>query len=135
MHNVVLVNAAQHFHQVDTLFICKHFMFVVEIKNKHGRLNFKTTTHHVTRTKSDGTVGTLFARSHYTTSTPYTLHIKAVLKIVHAPLQGADILPHKPAQPSTANHPASVPISHVTPLQSHIRILLLKRSRTPGTNE
>ena len=56
LHNLMLMNSAQHSHQLDTLFICTNFMLVVEIKNINGRLDFDDITHQCIRTKPDGTV-------------------------------------------------------------------------------
>lgn len=131
LHNVVLVNAAQHFHQVDTLFICKHFMFVVEIKNIHGRLDFDAMTHQCTRTKSDGTVEG-FANP-ITQIQRHMQFIKIISKNYSLPIEGAVILSNPSA--IIANHPKSVPIFHVSGLQSHVQTLFEKYPTPILTNE
>ncbi|MFJ7407801.1 MULTISPECIES: nuclease-related domain-containing protein [unclassified Lysinibacillus] len=45
LHNLVLANAVKHSHQLDTLFICNHFILVVEIKNISGKLDFDGITY------------------------------------------------------------------------------------------
>jgi len=85
LHNLALENTAKHFHQVDTLFICRYFMLVVEIKNISGRLDFDGATYQCTRTKSDGTV-----EGFPNAITQIQRHIqffKTIFKIILSPLK------------------------------------------------
>lgn len=55
-HGLELNNDVGSTHQIDTLFICPYFAFVVEIKNIVGRIDFTKEHHQFTRTTSDGKV-------------------------------------------------------------------------------
>ena len=55
-HDVELINVVGSTHQIDTLFICPYFAFVVEIKNIVGRIDFTKENHQFTRTTADGRV-------------------------------------------------------------------------------
>ena len=55
-HDLELNNEVGSTHQIDTLFICPYFVFVVEIKNIVGRIDFTEETHQFTRTTSVGKV-------------------------------------------------------------------------------
>lgn len=55
-HNLELNNEVGSTHQIDTLFICPYFVFVVEIKNIVGRIDFTKEIHQFTRTTSEGRV-------------------------------------------------------------------------------
>lgn len=41
-------------HQIDTLFVCAHFILIIEVKNITGRLDFEQEKHQFVRTKIDG---------------------------------------------------------------------------------
>lgn len=50
-----LTNKANFTHQIDTLFICRSFILLIEVKHIVGRLDFEEQTHQFIRTKNDGT--------------------------------------------------------------------------------
>ncbi|MEK4228279.1 nuclease-related domain-containing protein [Solibacillus sp. FSL H8-0538] len=43
-------------HQIDTLFLCKNFLLLLEIKNIAGRIDFEEEKHQFIRTRDDGIV-------------------------------------------------------------------------------
>jgi len=47
-------NNATFTHQVDTLFICPYFIFVLEAKNISGRIDIDDETNQCIRTRADG---------------------------------------------------------------------------------
>lgn len=49
-------NEAAFTHQVDTLFICPYFIWVLEAKNISGRIDIDDETNQCTRTRTNGTV-------------------------------------------------------------------------------
>lgn len=55
-HDLELNNDVGSTHQMDTLFICPYFVFVIEVKNIVGRIDFSKENHQFTRTTSDGRV-------------------------------------------------------------------------------
>ncbi|MFJ7736064.1 nuclease-related domain-containing protein [Lysinibacillus sp. NPDC097287] len=131
MHNLIFYNAANHSHQVDTLFICSHFMLIIEIKNISGRLDFDETTHQCTRTKADGVVEGF--------PNPITQ--------IQRHAQFFDTIPQKRSLPSECaiifsnpsaiigRHPNTIPILHVAGLQQHLNALFKKYPNPHLTDE
>lgn len=56
LHNLELQKEIGAAHQIDTLYICPHFMLVIEIKNISGRIDLDQTKHQFIRTHEDGTI-------------------------------------------------------------------------------
>ena len=56
LHDFTCVNEFGHSHQIDTIFICKNFILVVEIKNISGRIDFDDRRRQFIRTREDGTI-------------------------------------------------------------------------------
>lgn len=55
-HDFTCFNEANHPHQMDTIFVCKHFVLVVEVKYIAGRIQFNPSTRQLVRVKEDGRV-------------------------------------------------------------------------------
>lgn len=53
-HNYEASNEWGFTHQIDTLFVCTHFILIIEVKNITGRLDFDHEKHQFIRTKIDG---------------------------------------------------------------------------------
>ncbi|MGE7695878.1 nuclease-related domain-containing protein [Lysinibacillus sp. NPDC094177] len=116
------MNSAQHSHQLDTLFICSNFMLVIEIKNINGRLDFDDITHQCIRTKPDGTVEGF--PNAITQTQRHMQFLKVIYQNYSLPIEGAVII----SNPSTiiASHPNTIPIFHVSGLQTHLHSLFEK---------
>lgn len=56
LHDFTCRNEFSHSHQLDTVFICKHFLLVVEVKNVSGRIDFYDERRQFLRTREDGRV-------------------------------------------------------------------------------
>lgn len=56
LHNFESENEQGHSHQIDTIFLCQHFLLLVEIKNISGRIDFDQVKHQLIRTRFDGTI-------------------------------------------------------------------------------
>ena len=56
LHDFTCFNELGHTHQIDTIFICKHFVLVVEIKNIYGRIDFDNQRSQFIRTSADGQI-------------------------------------------------------------------------------
>lgn len=54
MHNYESQTQWGHSHQIDTMFLCVHFILLIEVKNIAGRLDFEYEKHQLIRTKQDG---------------------------------------------------------------------------------
>lgn len=131
LHNLILMNSAQHSHQLDTLFICSNFMLVVEIKNINGRLDFDDITHQCIRTKPDGTVEGF--PNAITQIQRHMQFLKVIFQNYSLPIEGAVII----ANPSAiiASHPNTIPIFHVSGLQKHLHSLFRKYTQVILSDE
>lgn len=56
LHDFTCRNVVGNTHQIDTIFICKHFILVLEIKNVSGRIDFDDKRRQFLRTREDGTI-------------------------------------------------------------------------------
>ena len=56
LHDFTCRNTFGNTHQIDTIFVCKHFVLVVEIKNVSGRIDFDDARRQFLRTRDDGKV-------------------------------------------------------------------------------
>ncbi|MFJ8234798.1 nuclease-related domain-containing protein [Ureibacillus sp. NPDC094379] len=54
-HNYETENEVGHIHQIDSIFLCPHFILLLEIKNIAGRIDFDQNKHQLIRTRLDGT--------------------------------------------------------------------------------
>lgn len=55
-HDFTCFNEASHCHQIDTIFVCKHFVLVIEVKNITGRIDFNPKTRQLVRRLEDGSI-------------------------------------------------------------------------------
>ncbi len=131
LHNLILINSAQHSHQLDTLFICSHFMLIVEIKNINGRLDFDDFTHQCIRTKPNGTVEGF--PNAITQTQRHMQFLKVIFQNYSLPIEGAVIISNPSA--IIASHPNTIPIFHVSGLQKHLNSLFEKYTKTILSNE
>lgn len=58
-HHFETENTYGHSHQIDTLFICPNFLWLLEIKNSSGRIDFQMERNQLIRTRFDGTTESL----------------------------------------------------------------------------
>lgn len=125
LHNLCLMNTAQRLHQIDTLFICPHFMLVVEIKNIHGRLEFDQHTHQCTRTRVDGTVEGF--PNALTQTERHMEFLKNLITSYSLPVEGAVVI----ANPSTiiVNSTSTLPIFHASGLHKYLQSLFKKHPK------
>lgn len=56
LHNLELRNEQGYTHQIDTLFLCPYFLFIVEVKNIVGQVELEAEKHQFTRKITDGKV-------------------------------------------------------------------------------
>ena len=56
LHNYETVNLQGYSHQIDTLLLTPHFIWLLEIKNISGRIDIDDSKHQLLRTNSDGTI-------------------------------------------------------------------------------
>jgi len=56
LHGLIMENSAGFTHQIDTVFICQHFILVIEIKNYSGHIEFDENTHQCIKKNAHGEV-------------------------------------------------------------------------------
>lgn len=56
LQNLYTVGSANSSHEMDCIFICPHFVLVLEVKNITGTIDIDMDTGQLIRTKSDGTI-------------------------------------------------------------------------------
>ncbi|RKQ13528.1 nuclease-related domain-containing protein [Ureibacillus endophyticus] len=123
-HNYETENEVNHSHQIDTIFICRNFILLLEIKNIGGQIDFDQKKHQFIRTRLDGT------RAGF--SNPINQierHVRFFKRMIWnwniaLPVEYAIIL----AQPTTiiGDVPSEIAIFHVSGLQTHIYHLFSK---------
>lgn len=114
-------------HQIDTIFLCIHFILLIEVKNIAGRLDFEYEKHQLIRTKQDGT-----QESFTNPVDQIERHVTFVQNItnylgINIPIIPAIII----ANPSTiiGEVPPNYLIFHVTGLNTKINQLFNKFSK------
>lgn len=120
LHNLELRKEIGASHQIDTLYICPHFMVVLEIKNISGRIDFEQSKHQFIRTREDGIIQGFFnpidqARRHVRLLQSFNFQL---------PIEYAIVI----ANPSTiiGAIPKNAPILHASGLQDLINSLTQK---------
>lgn len=53
-HDFTCFNNAGHFHQIDTIYVCSHFVLVIESKNIAGKIEFNQNTRQLIRYYKNG---------------------------------------------------------------------------------
>ena len=48
-HDFTCINKAGKWHQIDTIYVCKHFVFIIEVKNVTGRIEVNPQTYQLLR--------------------------------------------------------------------------------------
>lgn len=56
LHDFQTMNDFGSTHQMDTIFLCPHFLLILEIKNITGKLSYDASFAQLTRTTADGMV-------------------------------------------------------------------------------
>lgn len=91
-HDFTCFNEAGHPHQIDTIFVCKHFVLVIEVKNITGRIDFNAQTRQLIRTREDGVAEVFHSpidqvKRHRTLIDNHFLHLPE-----HIPVESAVII-------------------------------------------
>lgn len=53
-HDFTFYNSATHSHQIDTIYVCKHFVLVIETKNLAGKIDFNPNTRQLIQSFNNG---------------------------------------------------------------------------------
>lgn len=125
-HNYETTNHAGNTHQIDTLLLTAHFIWLLEIKNISGRIDIDKLKHQMVRTNHDGSINAF--------KNPLN-QIKRHSDFLHQKLREWNIpLPIEPAiiivNDSTfiGDTPKEIPIFHSSGMQSEIDRLLNKHN-------
>lgn len=126
-HSYEVVNDHGNTHQMDTLFICPHFILILEIKNVSGYIWYEEEKHQFLRRKRTGEV-----ESFQSPIEKVNRHAEMMERIVER--LGLKIPIHKAvvsAEPSTVigKVPEETPIFHAIGLRPEMKKLLLKYSK------
>ncbi|WP_052130324.1 nuclease-related domain-containing protein [Ureibacillus sinduriensis] len=126
IHSFETKNEVGNPHQIDTLFICPHFIFILEIKNISGFIWYEKNKHQLLRKKGNGEV-----ESFHSPLDQVQRHAELIERIIGRfgytlPVHKAVII----AESSTiiGHVPNETPIFHAIGLPSEVKKLLLKYS-------
>jgi len=119
LHDFQTMNNFGSTHQMDTIFLCRHFLLIVEIKNITGVLSYDTAFAQLTRMTSEGKVEGM--------TDPFLQlerHVGWMKKLLHQekfqlPVLHAVVLATKNGILSEGFH--GQPIFHVTGLRTHLQ--------------
>ncbi|MFC7685244.1 nuclease-related domain-containing protein [Ureibacillus sp. GCM10028918] len=124
IHNYETTNDIGNSHQIDTIFVCPHFIFILEIKNISGSIWYEKDKHQLLRRKGTGEV-----ESFQSPFDQVQRHAERIERIVgrlgySLPVLKAVVI----AESSTiiGDVPNEFPIFHAIGLPSEIKKLLLK---------
>ena len=123
-HDFSCFNEFGHTHQMDTVFVCKHFVLVVEVKNVSGRIDFDDRSRQFVRTREDGKLESMMNPVDQVKRHRELLEIESLHWPEYVPIEGAIVI----ANPSCVIGSVSdeVPIFTVTGLRTKVRELVKK---------
>lgn len=126
LHSYETRNDIGNLHQMDTLFVCPHFIYVLEIKNVSGYIWYEEEKHQFLREKLNGEV-----ESFQSPFDQVQRHSELIERIVERlglslPVHRAVVI----AESSTVIGPVpnEIPIFHAIGLRAEVKKLLLKYS-------
>lgn len=126
IHSFETRNEIGNSHQIDTLFVCPHFIFILEIKNISDSIWYEKNKHQLLRRKENGEV-----ESFQSPLNQVQRHADLIERIVGRlgyllPVHKAVVI----AESSTiiGHIPNEVPVCHAIGLPSEVKKLLLKYS-------
>lgn len=113
-------------HQIDTLFVCSHFMLILEIKNVAGYIWYETEKHQLIRKRKSGEI-----ESFQSPFEQVKRHTEKLARMVNQ--LGITIPIHKAViivEPMTVigKMPGEIPIYHAIGLRTEVKRLLLNYS-------
>lgn len=126
-HDFQTVNAVKEQHQMDTVFVCKHFVLVVEVKNVSGRIEFDDERHQFVRQRDDGTWESFRNPVDQVKRHKELLEDWALDWLEYVPIEAAIVI----ANPNTVigRVSAEVPVFNVSGLRTKVMQLVKKHER------
>lgn len=126
-HNYETINEIGRSHQIDTIYLCRHFLWIIDVKNFSGILKFDEDKNQLLREDFDGVTNGF--SDPISQIERHTRLIKQNLKSwgINLPVEVAIII----VKDSTIieNAPKSVPVFHLSGLQSKLNKLLNKHPK------
>lgn len=118
LHDFTCRNVLGHTHQIDTLFVCKHFVLVVEVKNISGRIDFDDERRQFLRTREDGRVESFMNPIDQVKRHRDLLRNESLHWAEHVPIEACVVI----ANPSTVigRISSEVPVFNVSGLRSKV---------------
>lgn len=126
-HDFQTVNGVAHEYQMDTVFVCKHFVLVVEVKNVGGRIDFDDERHQFVRLREDGVLESFRNPVDQVKRHKELLEDWALDWPEYVPIEAAIVI----ANPNTVigRVSAEVPIFNVSGLRSKVGQLVKKHEK------
>ena len=124
LHDFTCRNEFGHTHQIDTIFVCKHFILVVEVKNVSGRIDFDDARCQFLRTREDGKVESFMNPVDQVKRHRELLVNESLAWSEYVPVEAAVVI----ANPSTVIGRLSteVPVFNVSGLRTKVQELVKK---------
>lgn len=123
-HNYQTKNDRGNSHQIDTIFLCRHFILLLEIKNITGRLDIEHEKHQLIRTNSDGTMQGFYNPIDQIERHVRFLKQKLLNWNISLPIEYGIVLTK--ASSIIGHIPKNVPFFHLSGLTSRINFLFNK---------
>lgn len=126
LHDFTCRNEFGNSHQMDTLFICKHFVLVVEVKNISGRIDFDDQRRQFLRTREDGKVESFMNPVDQVKRHRELLMNESLNWPEYVPIEAAVVI----ANPSTVigRLSSEVPVFNVSGLRTKVQELVQKHA-------
>lgn len=126
LHDFMCRNEFGHTHQMDTVFVCKHFVLVVEVKNIAGRIDFDDARRQFLRTREDGKVESFMNPIDQVKRHRDLLVNESLGWSEYVPVEAAVVI----ANPSTVigRLSAEVPVFNVSGLRTKVQELVRKHA-------
>lgn len=131
-HNYEAVNHAGNSHQIDTILLTSHFIWLIEVKNISGKIDIDESKHQLVRTNFDGTIDAFKnpinqIKRHYNFLSGRLREIN-----INLPIEYAIII----VNDSTiiGSVPKDTPIFHASGLQMELEKLTIKHNKRKITS-
>lgn len=133
LFNYETENALGNINQIDTIMLSRYFVFILEVKNISGRIDFDDEKRQFTNLKDDNTIEV------YTNPEDQVeRHIRTIERImrilnIHLPIVGAIVFSN--TSTIIGQKPKRIPAFHLSGLNSHVNYLFNKYSNEVVTFE
>ena len=110
-------------YQMDTVFVCQHFILIIEIKNIVGEIHVDNEKHQFIRIKPDGTT-----EGFRNPVDQVKRHVRVLRQLIENPIPIEYAVVFSNSKAIIGKIPRNEPIFHVSGLETYVRRLILKYS-------